>query len=387
MTRLSVIPRSFAHWGSRGAFGGPRAGKRLCCALLCSIMIPFGAQASDEALAALAERGFLPWASDFVGEFPVQMGPNSKELLLGSGYLIRLPRPTRATQFLVVNGTRSVIVDRIGEVGPVGVSTQAAGALGLLGSNARGSATVQIVALLRRDQLASAPEAQRAERPVAAIPPPTPTPEEKQGVAISLPPLVMVDEALSEPLAPPQRIPVSLPDTNATAAPPDQTEFSLRFEQTEGDFAQLAPGFLEEDEVLSFRARDVPQVARPEIARPEIARPAVQAPPPETAPSVPRIAASPAPPARQAQPAAQSASGRYALQVGFFKVQGNAKRLAGKLRDSGLPVLQDRRSGKAGTGWLVLVGPFATTAERDRTKARAGRLLKDAIPARAPSGS
>ena len=368
MTRLSVFWRRFAQAGGPSAFMTPLSVIRTWLASLAFCLVPSLAQASDDALAALAERGFVPWASDFVGEFPILGGPSSNELVLGSGFLIRLPRPTNATQFLVINGPRSVIVDRIGEVGPVGVSAQAADALGLLRSSPDRPVKVQIVALLRQTAAASASSAPLTAPP----PPPPPAAKTASTPALALPPLVMVDEALSEPVLPPPgtAAPAGVPEPGRE--PSEQTSFSLRFEPVGSGFASLGDGLPGDGEVLSFRASEEPQAAPP-------AAPPIELQAPKPVPSVVT------PPARPVASTARP-GGQFALQAGFFRVQDNAGRLAARLRDQGLPVIERQTRGQNGAGWLVLVGPFASTGERDRAKSRGGALLKDAFPVRAPRG-
>ena len=109
------------------------------------------AQASDRMLKALAERGFVPWAEDYAGELAYPQRPASGDLLLGDGFLLRLPDTARADRFLVSTGTQSVIVDRIPETGPMGLSLPAIRALGLEQDAGRAPVKLKVIALAKLD--------------------------------------------------------------------------------------------------------------------------------------------------------------------------------------------------------------------------------------------
>ncbi|MEM8731708.1 MAG: SPOR domain-containing protein [Pseudomonadota bacterium] len=152
------------------------------------------ARASDDALLALQERGFFPWADDYAGELAYTTRPEPRELILGQGFLLRLPEPARARQFLVASGTQSIIVDRIDEVGPLGLSAPAAQALGLLEAQARGPVTLQIIALARRKPSRTVTGPVISDQDTAAVSPPQdfrwqqdPSAPEPGGTALSAP--------------------------------------------------------------------------------------------------------------------------------------------------------------------------------------------------------
>lgn len=131
------------------------------------------AHAAEDILKVLEARGFLPWAADFTGEIAYTTQPEPDEFVLGSAYLVRLPEPAKARQILVAWGDRSVIVDRLDEVGPFGLSLPAARALGLTDVKVRTPVTLQVIALLPRQA--------RPGVPIATIAPPfVASPESKQ---------------------------------------------------------------------------------------------------------------------------------------------------------------------------------------------------------------
>lgn len=109
--------------------------------------------------------------------------------------------------------------------------------------------------------------------------------------------------------------------------------------------------------------------------------PATEEPPPAAAPeSATPIAAEPADtPAVPAQ-ADPVAGGRYLVQVASFSSTTNANRLAGSLRESGLPVLMDTVDSSAGVLHRVRVGPFQQRAEAEQVLARLGRQVPDVRP-------
>ena len=107
-------------------------------------------------------------------------------------------------------------------------------------------------------------------------------------------------------------------------------------------------------------ADEAPEPARDAPDEPEQATPRETAPAPAPADSAP--------------------SGRYLVQVASFSSTTNANRLAGSLRDSGLPVLMDTVDSSAGVLHRVRVGPFEQRAEAEQVLARLGRQVPDVRP-------
>ena len=102
------------------------------------------------------------------------------------------------------------------------------------------------------------------------------------------------------------------------------------------------------------------QVSTPPAAQRSDSRPAGTDPAPETADPV--------------------SGGRYLVQVASFSSTANANRLAGSLRESGLPVLMDTVDSSAGVLHRVRVGPFEQRAEAEQVLARLGRQVPDVRP-------
>ncbi len=86
------------------------------------------------------------------------------------------------------------------------------------------------------------------------------------------------------------------------------------------------------------------------------------------------------PPAQAAPPTLAAADGRYLVQVASFSSTANANRLAGTLRESGMPVLMDTVDSAAGILHRVRVGPFAQRAEAEQVVTRLGRQVPDVRP-------
>ena len=127
------------------------------------------------------------------------------------------------------------------------------------------------------------------------------------------------------------------------------------------------------EEVVQEAADDV--AASVTEATEEIAPPEPAAPPAEVEPA-PVQAETPAPvPAAPAQP-----DGRYVVQVASFSSTANANRLAGSLRESGMPVLMDTVDSSAGVLHRVRVGPFDQQAEADQVLTRLSRQVPDVRP-------
>jgi len=78
--------------------------------------------------------------------------------------------------------------------------------------------------------------------------------------------------------------------------------------------------------------------------------------------------------------AAAPAGGRYLVQVASFSSTANANRLAGTLRDSGMPVVMDTVNGTAGVLHRVRVGPFGQRAAAEQVVSRLGRQIPDVRP-------
>jgi cell division protein FtsN len=125
-------------------------------------------------------------------------------------------------------------------------------------------------------------------------------------------------------------------------------------------------------------APSAPGPPPPTAAAPSVGAPAAPARPPATTAAPP--SAGPSRAAREAAvsakpaPAAEPGTGRYWVQLGFFKDAANAERLAGKLRQQGFAVEVTRvtRGGAgsvaAGTYHLVRAGGY-----HDQTRAAAAR--------------
>lgn len=134
---------------------------------------------------------------------------------------------------------------------------------------------------------------------------------------------------------------------------------------------------------------DRPQPATVEIAadpREDVSPESEQAPAEaEAGDAAPPAAEQPDAPVAESTPPPQSApvvptGGRYLVQVASFSSTANANRLAGSLRDSGLPVLMDTVESSAGTLHRVRVGPFEQRAEAEQVLARLGRQVPDVRP-------
>jgi DedD protein len=135
----------------------------------------------------------------------------------------------------------------------------------------------------------------------------------------------------------------------------------------------MAPGAepadpLEADSTANDTAGQAPQqIPAAPVVEPE---PVVQtAPEPEVAPP------------SQADAARElAARGRYVVQVASFSSTGNANRLAGSLRESGLPVIMDTVESAAGTLNRVRVGPYEQRAEAEQILARLNSRMPDVRP-------
>jgi len=72
--------------------------------------------------------------------------------------------------------------------------------------------------------------------------------------------------------------------------------------------------------------------------------------------------------------------GRYLVQVASFSSTGNANRLAGQLREAGMPVLLDTVDAAAGRLHRVRVGPYAQRGEADSAIAELSAKMPDLSP-------
>ncbi len=88
--------------------------------------------------------------------------------------------------------------------------------------------------------------------------------------------------------------------------------------------------------------------------------------------------AAPAPTPAPATPA--DPDGRYLVQVASFSATGNATRLASRLREQGLPVIEDTVDSEAGTLHRVRLGPFDDRARADQAMATLRRQYSDLRP-------
>ncbi|KAA9132064.1 hypothetical protein F3N42_07800 [Marinihelvus fidelis] len=122
-------------------------------------------------------------------------------------------------------------------------------------------------------------------------------------------------------------------------------------------------------------AEAVKQAAGGEVlaaAEPETTPVEAPAPPPEQAPG-------PTPEPVTA-PVTAAAGGRYLVQVASFSATGNATRLATRLRDQGLPVIEDTVDSEAGTLHRVRLGPFDQQAQADQAIASLRQQYSDLNP-------
>lgn len=174
-----------------------------------------------------------------------------------------------------------------------------------------------------------------------------------------------------KPVAEPVADPVTEPDATATAR---------------DAAASPGPGAAPIPEESAPRAPDPAPDPAPDAPA---AQPAASVPEPvASAPTAPEPAAAPPPAAAAPEEAptggevATPADGRAFIQAGSFGVAANAANLAKRLSDAGLPA-QTRGPGPGGTLTRVIVGPFATRAERDAALARIRALgLPDATAVR-----
>jgi cell division septation protein DedD len=168
---------------------------------------------------------------------------------------------------------------------------------------------------------------------------------------------------------------------NAAASSTESLEgltLEERLERVAADNAARQPGAGDEETAgTSAGTPDRPKPATVEIdaePREDVG------PESESAPVSESVATQPAP-ADPAPVAAEPVNGgRYLVQVASFSSTTNANRLAGSLRDSGLPVLMDTVDSSAGVLHRVRVGPFQQRAEAEQVLARLGRQVPDVRP-------
>jgi cell division septation protein DedD len=178
-------------------------------------------------------------------------------------------------------------------------------------------------------------------------------------------------------------------DGDGAAAPVETLTLEQRLERVAAENAsrQQDPAG-QEDIDAAADALDRPQPATVEIAAdaredvgPGGESPTTEDSPPEAAPEpVPPAVADPEDAAPAPAVAESVPSGRYLVQVASFSSTTNANRLAGSLRDSGLPVIMDTVDSSAGVLHRVRVGPFQQRAEAEQVLARLGRQVPDVRP-------
>lgn len=368
------------------------------------------ALASDELVQALARRGFVPWASDYVGEPKFQ--PGADGIILGSGFLLRLPVKAEARQFLVAAGEKVVIVDRINEVGPLGLSSEAAEGLGLptYGATSSPPVTLQIIALQRR--IVATAGAARQSAPQAKAPP-KPKPKPASPVDVQVKPVqktvfIPPEDVRSEPapsvvlqtptfptLGAPELPVKRVDETEAEASTvsflesvfptettdpkpdsPDKISFTIASRnETLFDWV-MAGGDLSVD----FEGEDSPETY--EVVSTEANIQPNSSIAPNRAPlPPPRIKPTSTSPKTAIRTAPTKEQGLF-LQVGFFRNRGNADRLHAKLKSLGFPAVVRTERIEDTQHWRVLTGPFPNSTARQAAKIRGGALLSDAYPIR-----
>ena len=145
-----------------------------------------GARANEQVFAALAQRGLEPWPEAFLTEIPFTVGLQGEGLFEAEGYQIRLPRPTPAGMVLAALPGKMVIVDVAAGTGPVALSREALGVLGVGQGDA--PQQMQILALRPTGAAVAAVEAREPAEPptgppTAQAPTQAPLPPLRPGVA------------------------------------------------------------------------------------------------------------------------------------------------------------------------------------------------------------
>ncbi|GGA69710.1 hypothetical protein GCM10011521_04860 [Arenimonas soli] len=200
-------------------------------------------------------------------------------------------------------------------------------------------------------------------------------------------PMLLQGPDVGEPDA--AQVPLSMP------AAPDQEfetrELPLAVPQPAGEGSVLGgPSAPASDDPNAVATVDVEGNAAPRIDAPDVGAPADDGGPLQAvdAASGEALAAAPAAqPAPEPEPAAtpepatpkqplpaSSAGGRYAVNVGSFSNQANARALADKLRAAGLPVTSESVDVNGKPATRVRVGPYA-----ERTVAEAARLRAESV--------
>ncbi len=145
-------------------------------------------------------------------------------------------------------------------------------------------------------------------------------------------------------------------ETSGTADRPQPATVEIAAQSRE----DVGPGSEDTPAGESAPADERPEPTQPIVAEPRDSEPAEAEPAPA---------------------AVNSASGgRYLVQVASFSSTTNANRLAGSLRESGLPVLMDTVDSSAGVLHRVRVGPFEQRAEAEQVLARLGQQVPDVRP-------
>lgn len=332
--------------------------------------------ASDEILQALADRGFVPWASDYVGEPELKPGP--EQIILGAGFLIRLPVKVQARHFLVAKGAQVVVADRIDEVGPLGLSTAVADALGLNSNTAITGQpiTLQIIALQRR----AVAKAESILTPAVA-----PIPKVRVEAAPKPAPILPADVGFGPTPSGNYQLP-ELPVLPKLAYPPPVNNraesepsrvFSLGLALLDAisDSEEAGPN---EDLVTVDAAVETTEVVPPDdtIADALQELPLVASVAPNGSPiPLPRLIQTASP------PRVLRVGGRSLfLQAGLFQNEANARRLATGLRARGIPIDIRSEAVNGVAHWRVLAGPFPSPTAGQAAKDRGGALLSEAYP-------
>ncbi|WP_374472837.1 SPOR domain-containing protein [Arenimonas sp.] len=175
-------------------------------------------------------------------------------------------------------------------------------------------------------------------------------------------------------------VPAAPDDPNAVATVEAGTEAAPRVDFTE----PTEPA----DDGAPLQAVDA-ATGQPQPAAPAVA-------PTEPAPAAPAPTPTPAAPAPTPAPAAPlpatAAGGRYAVNVGSFSNQANARTLADKLRAQGLPVTSESVDVNGKPAMRLRVGPYAERALAEAARLRAesvtgGGAAVIALDAAAPAAS
>ena len=228
------------------------------------------------------------------------------------------------------------------------------------------------------------PEAAPISEPVESAPTAAvPSPGEPGATPPNLPPpasetAAPATEAISTPIAP-----------SIDQAPPVATTISGRFWVSLGSYGQSANadrvvaaarsrGITIDRETVSADGRDLTRLrAGPYATRAqaEQTRQLLIAAVPDAKPKVEESSALPT--ADEPAAAASGGTGAWAVQVGAFSQESNAKQLGEQLKSAGFPAFVERR----GDSYAVRIGPYVrrTDAEAQRQKLKSGQKLDGLI--------